>query len=283
VAFSPDGTKLYSASADKTLRGWNLADGKPLWQIDSTAGMRDLAVNKDGSLAITADEDNKLRVWSTSTEEKKDEDGKPEPIVPVRELAGHSKPVTSVALVLPAGTQIISGSEDGSVRVWDINSGNSVRTMNHGGSVTDVAASADGKAFASTSTTNTAKLWNAANGQQIAEVKGSIAQQHLQNDANEDKVVADQLVKLADAEEKAADKNLKDREAAVKTAAEAKKKADDAVTDPQKKSDDANANPVRSSISRATRRGALVTTARLRPRRSMLSSTASAPSTRRTR
>ncbi len=241
LAFSPDGAKLYSASADKTLRAWNLADGKQLWQVESPVPMRDLTLNKEGTLAISADEDNKLRVWSTTPEEKKDKDGKPEPVVPVRELAGHGKPVTSVALILPAGNQVLSGSEDGTVRVWDINSGGQIRTMNHGGSVTDVAASSDGKAFASTSTTNTAKLWNAGNGQQIAEVKGSISAQFQLNDVTEDKVVADQLVKLADGEEKAADKNLKDREAAVKTAAEAKKKADEAVQAPQKKVDDAKA------------------------------------------
>ena len=241
LAFSPDGTKLYSASADKTLRGWNLADGKQLWQVESPAAMRDLTINKDGTLLVSADEDNKLRVWSSTPEAKKDKDGKPEPIQPVRELAGHGKPVTAVALILPAGTQVLSGSEDGTVRVWDINNGRQVRTMNHGGSVTDVAASPDGKAFASTSTANTAKLWNAANGQQIAEVKGGIEQQRNLNAVTEDKTVADQLVKLADAAEKAADKNLKDREAAVKTAEEAKKKADEAVKDPQKKVDEAKA------------------------------------------
>ena len=241
LAFSPDGTKLYSASADKSLRGWNLADGALLWQAESPAPMRDLAINKDGTLAVTAEEDNKLRVWSTAPEQKKGEDGKPVPIAPVRELAGHGKAVASVALVLPAGTQVLSGSEDGTVRVWDLNSGNQVRSMNHGGVVTDVAASADGKAFASTSTANTAKLWNAANGQQIAEVKGSIPLQHQLDAVNEDKTVAEQLAKLADDAEKAADKNVKDREAAVKTAQEAKQKADDAVKEPQKKADEAQA------------------------------------------
>ncbi len=115
LAFAPDGTKLYSASADKTLRGWNLADGKQLWQVESPAAMRDLAINKDGTLLVSADEDNKLRVWNSTPEEKKDKDGKPEPIQPVRELNGHGKPVTSVDLILPNGNQVLSGSEDGTV------------------------------------------------------------------------------------------------------------------------------------------------------------------------
>lgn len=241
LAFSPDGAKLYSASADKTLRGWNLADAKELWKVDSPAAMRDLTVSKDGTLAVTADEDNKLRVWSTTPEAKKDKDGKPEPIQPVRELAGHAKAVTSVDLILLSGTQVVSGSEDGTVRTWDITNGRQIRSMNHGGSVSDVAASPDGKALASTSTTNTAKLWNADNGQQLAEVKGSIQTQQELTAVTEDKTVADQLVKVADAAEKAADKNLKDREAALKTADEAKKKADEAVTEPKKKAEEAQA------------------------------------------
>lgn len=241
LAFSPDGANLYSASADKTLRGWNLAEGKELWKVESPAAMRDLTINKDGKLAVTADEDNKIRIWSTAPEVKKDKDGKPEPIKPVREIAGHSKPVTSVAIILPTGSQVVSGSEDGTVRIWDINNGRQIRSMNHGGIVTDVAASSDGKALASTSTVNTAKLWNAANGQQLAEVKGSIPAQQELVAVTEDKTVADQLVKVADTAEKAADKNQKDRETALKTATEAKKKADDAVKDPQKKSDEAQA------------------------------------------
>ena len=46
--------------------------------------------------------------------------------------------------------------------------------MNHGAPVEAIAVRADGKRFASVSSNNTAKLWNAENQQQVAELKGDI-------------------------------------------------------------------------------------------------------------
>ena len=47
-----------------------------------------------------------------------------------------------------------------------------MKNMNHGAPVEAVAARADGKRFASVSSANNAKLWNAENSQQVAEHEG---------------------------------------------------------------------------------------------------------------
>jgi len=91
---------------------------------------------------------------------------------PHKEMKGHSQPVLSLARVPNNDTQILSGSNDGTVRHWDANGGNQVRSMTHGGPVFAVSISPDATKFASASENNTAKVWNGANGQQIAELRG---------------------------------------------------------------------------------------------------------------
>jgi len=91
---------------------------------------------------------------------------------PHKEMKGHSQPVLSLARVPKNDTQILSGSRDGTIRHWDANTAQAVRSMNHGGPVFAVSISPDATKFASASENNTAKVWNAANGQQIAELRG---------------------------------------------------------------------------------------------------------------
>ena len=72
-----------------------------------------------------------------------------------KELKGHNGPVTALAANPAAATQLVSGGNDGTIRVWDDNSGNAVRQMNHGGPITAVAVRPDGQRFASASSNNT--------------------------------------------------------------------------------------------------------------------------------
>lgn len=63
-------------------------------------------------------------------------------------LTGHSKAVNSVA-VSPNGQRVISGSADGTIKVWDAQTGALVQTIEESGNeVVSVAFSADGKLVA---------------------------------------------------------------------------------------------------------------------------------------
>ncbi|MCH7988460.1 MAG: hypothetical protein IID46_04825, partial [Planctomycetes bacterium] len=137
LQFSSDGTKLFSSSLDKSIRVWNVADGKQLGQFTTPSPVNDLALNKDESQVISAGADNLLRVWKLPAVAEAASK-------PILEIKGHTKAVTSVELISPAGTQIVSGSEDGTVRIWTLSNGKQARSMNHGGPVTDVASRPDG-------------------------------------------------------------------------------------------------------------------------------------------
>lgn len=237
-------SRLISVSTDKTVRVWKAADGSALGQLETPAPINDVTSNRDGSQFVTAEADNTLRVWAfpivepkPAEGEKKDE-AKPA-IAPVAELKGHAKPVTSVDLIFTPGTQVVSGSTDATVRTWDLAGKRQIRAMNHGGPVLAVAASADGQRVASVSDNGIGKLWLTSNGSQVAELKSDVNLQRQVTEQTEEQAIAKQRVALADAAFKAAEKNLKDREEAVKKATEAKAAAEKAVADPDKKNTEA--------------------------------------------
>lgn len=65
----------------------------------------------------------------------------------------------------PDGGTLASGSGDGTIKVWDVQSGSLLRTLSgHAGWVTAVAISPDGSTLVSGSTDVTTKLWDLATG-----------------------------------------------------------------------------------------------------------------------
>ncbi len=244
LAFTPDNAKVVSGSLDKSIRVWDMA-GKELAKLVIPVESHDLCLNGDGTQVVSADQDNKLRVWAFPTAPEKPADppaegeAAPEPPKPVRELAGHGGPVTSVKLI-GNGPQIVSGGRGGQVRTWDLNNGNGVRSFNHGSPVLDVATTIDGQRIASASEGGTTKVWNAANGQQIAETARHGEATLRVAELTEDQTVAKQKVALADAASKAAEKNRDDRKKALETAEKAKPEADKVLEEAKKKVADAD-------------------------------------------
>ncbi|WP_166831324.1 WD40 domain-containing protein [Thalassoroseus pseudoceratinae] len=237
LSFSQDGSLLVGGSADKIVRAWKTADGALAWQRETPAAIHDVLVTKDGGQILTAHADNLVRLWPAGAVPTGDDVKPEEANKPVREFKGHGKPVTSLAW-LPNATQFVSGSDDNTFRQWDLNNGRQIRSFNHGSPVRDVAVRPDGKFFAAVGQNGQAKLYD-ANGKAIATMEGNLAAQHAVTEATEAKAVIDSQVKFADAALKAAEKNLTDREAAVKSAKEAQTKAVEALKDPQKKFTDA--------------------------------------------
>ncbi|MFQ5734040.1 MAG: c-type cytochrome domain-containing protein [Planctomycetaceae bacterium] len=245
LQFSADGKKLVSGSTDKTVRVWDVASGTSERIITAPAAVNDVTFNKDATRIISAHADNLVRVWTTAKpkpkpepkakKKKKAPKKTPPGEQPILQLKGHSKPVTSVALLLPAGAQVVTGSEDGTVRTWNLANGRVVRSMNHGSPVVAVAARPDGQAVASAGRNGIGKLWQTSNGKQLAELKGRIRSLHTVASALESQQVAKNQLAAAVAAVKSADKTLKDREAALKKAKDAKTKADKAYAAAQKK------------------------------------------------
>ena len=88
---------------------------------------------------------------------------------------GHLDYVTSVAFSPPDGAFLATGSSDGTARIWDVKSGNSVATLDdHLGEVNDVAFSPKDKALLATASSddNMARLWETTSGKCVAFLEG---------------------------------------------------------------------------------------------------------------
>ena len=79
----------------------------------------------------------------------------------LKTLEGHTATVTSVTYS-PDGTRIVSGSWDWTIKIWNANTGECLKTLKDLESVSSVAYSPDGTKIISGSDYKTIKIWQAA-------------------------------------------------------------------------------------------------------------------------
>jgi WD40 repeat protein len=85
---------------------------------------------------------------------------------------GHSDYVSSVAFS-PDGKTALSGSDDNTVKWWDLESGRVINSLEaHSSRVYSVAFSPDGKTALSGSDDHTTRLWNLSTGEEIIRLVG---------------------------------------------------------------------------------------------------------------
>lgn len=225
LAFSSDGALLATGSQDKTFRLVRLADGKVLGTVETPSPIGAIAFVLNGEQIATGHADSKLLTWRLPGESPK----------PVKNFEGHAGPVTSLISVV-GGKQLLSGSRDGTVRLWDADTGKILRQFKHGGPVNAIAVSPDGGKIASASSNNTAKIFRFDNAEQIAELRGDHRLRLAAKDAARALAVAERHVENVkkDLEETtsrkaSAEENLKKAEDEKTDAAELLKKKEEAA------------------------------------------------------
>jgi WD40 repeat protein len=89
---------------------------------------------------------------------------------PSRDLADHGRYVTAVRL---AGRLAISGGYDGRLIWWDLDASRAIRTVAaHGRWIRQIAVSPDGSKLASVGDDMVCRIWNAASGERLHELRG---------------------------------------------------------------------------------------------------------------
>ena len=148
ASYSPDGRKIVSTSADRTIKIWDANTGSCLQTLTGhTYNVRSASYSPDGRKIVSASADNTIKIWDANT-------GKC-----LQTLKEHLYSVNSASFS-PDGKNIVSASNDNTLKIWKTNRTKSLNTLRkHSHSVNSASFSIDGTKIVSASYDNTIKIW----------------------------------------------------------------------------------------------------------------------------
>jgi serine/threonine protein kinase/DNA-binding beta-propeller fold protein YncE len=156
--FSPDGTRIATASHDQTARVWDAATGEPITPpLKHDGYVRCAMFSPDGTKLVTAsgDNDNAARIWDAVTGA--------ELVAPIK----HGGVVWHASFS-PDGKRVATACRDNTARVWDATTGQPITPpLKHDLWVCRVLFSPHSKRVVTAALDKTARVWDADTGQPI--------------------------------------------------------------------------------------------------------------------
>lgn len=160
IAYSPDGKIVASASADKTIKIWNIYNG----ECKTTLAMHEasvlcLAISPDGQFLASGSADNTIGIWSLSGNR--------------RERLKSDCEVRAIA-ISPDSKVLASGGASGEVTLWDLQSGSAIANLvGCISAIKSLAISSDGKLLACGGLEGKVEIWNLSARKLISTLTGN--------------------------------------------------------------------------------------------------------------
>ncbi len=167
LAFSPNGSALVTAG-DHGTRLWSVATGKKVWQAE------------DPSVAVAFSPDGKriAEVGQGPVRLREAETGRI-----VREFLGHVAEV-DVATFSPDGQLLATASRDLTIKIWDVVTGEELRTMVRYGGTYALAFSPDGRLIAAAGGGNDIEIFGVARDQEVTRLQRPVQQSGTSNSSS---------------------------------------------------------------------------------------------------
>jgi hypothetical protein len=160
VCYSPDGTRLASASDDNTIKVWDTRSGVAIATLRGhTSVVMVVLYSPDGTRLASAGVDHTVKVWEAKSGSE------------LATLRRHTGNVRSLAYS-PDGTLLASASDDGTVVIWDNRTTpDQITLRGQLAIVTSVGYSAGGTRIISTDEEGKPLVWDIASGKPLPDEK----------------------------------------------------------------------------------------------------------------
>jgi WD40 repeat protein len=156
AAFSPDGTRVVTASDDGTAIVWNAVTGASIAVLQGHGGpLTSVRFDDASARVVTASRDGTARIWDAASGEE------------LVNLVGHEDFVDD-AHFDPSGGRVVTASQDGTARLWSAETGELLATLTGpDGPVNSALFHPDGSQVATAHNHSAIGIWDAEDGSQL--------------------------------------------------------------------------------------------------------------------
>jgi len=163
VAFSADNRQIVSGSRDKTIKLWNTL-GECKYTIDEQSHTEWVSCvrfspNTQNPTIVSGGWDKNVKVWNLQTCKLK------------TNLPGHTGYVNAVT-ISPDGSLCASGGKDGTVRLWDLNEGKHLYSL-EGGDIINALTFSPTRYWLCAATQSSLKIWDLESKSLVADLNKS--------------------------------------------------------------------------------------------------------------